>query len=237
MIRSRTRSSSSNRTAERAARGHRHCASPAPRARSTCRSSSPGSRAANTIPTASASRRRATKASVSAEARSSHCASSTTHNSGRSSATSESKLNTPKPTRNRSGTAPVLEPEHDLQRLTLRCREAVRADRASARTADGGWRRPAPSPTPPLQPAYCQIRRRLDQVLEQRRLPDPGLPRRTSDRLSPRRGTEQPVQQRALIDPPAQSRPPSRSGSRAVHQRDGSYPTSPHKFDLKGQEP
>ena len=49
-------------------------------------------------------------ANVSAEASSNHCASSTTHSSGRSSATSESKLNTPNPTRNRSGARPARTP-------------------------------------------------------------------------------------------------------------------------------
>ena len=86
-------------------------ASRLPPARAGAASSSPGSRAANTIPTRSASRRRATKASVSAEARSSHCASSTTHSSGRSLGRLPRTDSTP-PTRRGTGPerSPALRP-------------------------------------------------------------------------------------------------------------------------------
>ena len=49
---------------------------------------------------------RATNASACAEARSSHCASSTTQTSGRSPATSDSRLRTARPTAKRSGASP-----------------------------------------------------------------------------------------------------------------------------------
>ena len=110
MIRSRTRSSSLNRSVERSSARASPLRKPRTSSPSTCWSSKPGSRAANTNPTRSASRRRATKASVNAEARSSHCASSTTHSSGRCSASAANKLSTANPTRNRSGAVPSLSP-------------------------------------------------------------------------------------------------------------------------------
>jgi hypothetical protein len=51
--------------------------------------------------------------------RSSHCLSSTKHTSGCSSATSDSRLNTPSPTKNRSGTGPELMPK--AVRTASRC--------------------------------------------------------------------------------------------------------------------
>ena len=56
---------------------------------------------------------------------SSHCASSTTHSSGRSSATSDSRLSTASPTRKRSGGGPAAQPERDRQRVALRRREPL----------------------------------------------------------------------------------------------------------------
>ena len=58
----------------------------------------------------SARRRRATNASTRAEARSSHCASSTTQRSGCSSAASDNRLRTASPTRNGFGGRPALNP-------------------------------------------------------------------------------------------------------------------------------
>ena len=60
---------------------------------------SPDARIPNTNPTRSAKSRRATNASVCADTRSSHCASSTTQTSGCSSAASASRLRTANPTR------------------------------------------------------------------------------------------------------------------------------------------
>jgi hypothetical protein len=73
-------------------------------------SSRPGCRAPNTRAIDSTSSLRPTKPSTCAEARSSHCASSTRHSSGRSPETSESRPNTPSPTRKRSGGAPARIP-------------------------------------------------------------------------------------------------------------------------------
>src|SRR3954453_11252193 len=67
-------------------------------------------RSTNSIATDSASNRRATNARACAQARSSHCASSTTQTSGRSAATSESRLSEASATRNRSGAGPPLSP-------------------------------------------------------------------------------------------------------------------------------
>ena len=81
--------------------------------RSSCgnlANSSLTTRAAKTKPTDSASRRRATNARTCAEARSSHCSSSTRQISGRSSATTESRLRTARPMRKRSGADPELKP-------------------------------------------------------------------------------------------------------------------------------
>jgi len=69
-----------------------------------------GSRTPNTMAILSASRRRATNASVCAEARSSHCASSTRHTSGSASAASASRLRTARATRKRSGASPSCIP-------------------------------------------------------------------------------------------------------------------------------
>ena len=106
MIRSRTCSSSLNRTAEpsraRASPLRTPCTSNSGRRWSSC----PGSRAENTIPTGSASRRRDANASVSAEVRSSHCASSTTHSRGRCSASFGRRLVQPA----RRETGPGLRP-------------------------------------------------------------------------------------------------------------------------------
>ena len=75
--------------------------------------------------TGSASSRRATKASVCAETRSSHCASSTTQTSGCSSSASASRLRTARPTRKRSGALPGAQTERDGQRVTLRAGKTI----------------------------------------------------------------------------------------------------------------
>jgi hypothetical protein len=109
-IRCRTRSSNGTPNAE----PNRARASPSGRPSTASlgnpSSSSPGSRVAKISATDSANNRRATNTSACAEARSSHCASSTTHRSGCSSATSESRLRTANPTRNRSDGFPARNP-------------------------------------------------------------------------------------------------------------------------------
>ena len=82
-------------------------------------------------PPAPRRRRRATNARACAEARSSHCWSSTTQISGRSPATSDSKPSTARATRNRSGAGPALMP--NAVRSASRCGTGSRpADLASA---------------------------------------------------------------------------------------------------------
>ena len=89
----------------------------------------------------------------------------------------DSRLSTASPTRNRSGAAPGAQPEHDLAARPAAGPGAARADRAAARTADAGWRRPAPSPTPPPPPG-----RRSDPTPTR-----PGTPAAPSSRSPPRR--------------------------------------------------
>ena len=109
-IRSRTCSSSRNRTTEPSSVRASWSGRPRTSRSASPPNCSPGSRAAKISPTGSASSRRAANASTCADAWSSHCASSTTHNSGRSSATSASNVSTASPTRNRSGAAPARSP-------------------------------------------------------------------------------------------------------------------------------
>ena len=175
MIRSRTGASRANGTVELSSARASPSTSPRTSSCGRCRSSSPGSRAANTSPTGSASSRRATKASVSAEVRSSHCASSTTHSSGRCSAASETRLSTARPTRNRSGASPGLRPK--TIRSASRCGPGSRSSRS--RSGAHSWCRLAKassiSDSTPTARATVTSERRLDEVLQQRRLPDPGL--------------------------------------------------------------
>ena len=111
-------------------------------------------RQARASPTGSAKSCRATNASTCADARSSHCASSTIHSSGRSSAA--------------SGSAPPARPEtgpaHPRRAARTRPRarhaaepEAAPGDRAAARTADEGWRTPAPALIAPPRPRITRI--------------------------------------------------------------------------------
>ena len=86
-------------------------------------------RAAKIKPTDSAPRRRATKARTSAEPRSSHCSSSTTQRSGCSSATSESRFSTARPTKKRSGGRPEATPN------AVRSASLCGAGRASRRSS------------------------------------------------------------------------------------------------------
>jgi len=92
-------------------------------------SSPPGARAANTNPTDSACRRRATNPRTCAEARSSHCSSSTRQISGWSSATSDSRPRTARPMKNRSGAGPALRP--NAVRSALRCGSGKGSRRSS----------------------------------------------------------------------------------------------------------
>ena len=131
-MRSRSRTSSGPWIAE--ASSLRASASPSPptSSRGSPARSSPslGSRTAKTMPTGSASRRRATKARVCAEARSCHWASSITQSNGRSSATSERRLSTARPTRKRSGaSSPTVRPS--AAPSASRCGPGSRSRRSS----------------------------------------------------------------------------------------------------------
>ena len=136
---------------------------------------SPDSRSPNTSPTRSANRRRATNASVCADTRSSHCASSTMHRSGCSSAASASRLRTANPTRKRSGGGPSLQAERRAHRIALRARQALEpAEHRRAQRVEAGERElhlgldaRGPGDPAPL--------RGTRQVPEQRGLADPGL--------------------------------------------------------------
>ena len=93
--------------------------------------SPPGIRVPNTRATDSAPSRRATNASTCAEARSSHCASSTRHTSGCLAAASASRLSTARPTRNLSGTGPALRPN------AVRTASACGSGNTSSRSSSG----------------------------------------------------------------------------------------------------
>jgi hypothetical protein len=110
MIRSRTRVSSGPASTQASSARASSSRSPSTSSSGSPASSGPGSRAANTSPTGSAASRRATNPSACADAWSSHCSSSTTQISGRSEATSESRLSTASPTKNRSGGGPAARP-------------------------------------------------------------------------------------------------------------------------------
>ncbi len=113
-------------------------------------SSWPGCRAPNTGATDSTSNRRPTNPSTCAEARSSHCASSTRHSSGRSPETSDSRLKTASPTRKRSGGATARIPNTVLQRLALRLGEMREADWGALGET---FYRPLSCPAAPRNPA------------------------------------------------------------------------------------
>ena len=148
----------------------------------------------------SASRRRATNASVCAEARSSHCASSTRHTSGCSSAASASRLRTARATRKRSGGGAVLQPERDPQRVSLRagqCLEPVEHRRAQLMQAGEGELHLG---LDARDPGDAALRGLLGDVLQQRRLADPGLAAQDQHRALPRADAlQQAVQHLALV--------------------------------------
>ena len=164
--------------------------------------SSLGFRAANTKPIDSASRRRATNANTCAEARSSHCSSSTRQISGRSSAASDSRLRTARPTRKRSGARPAAHAERRRQRIALRDRESLEMiKRRRAHLMQPGERKlhlrlDAHGARDP------EVRRLLDDVLQQRGLAHPGLAaQHQGPALSRSNGVDQPVEHIELAAP------------------------------------
>ena len=135
---------------------------------------------------------RATNASAWAEARSSHCASSTTQTSGFSLATSDSKLRTARLTAKRSGIPPCRRPNAALN--AARCGSGRPLDPVQERRAQL------------MQPGELELHLRLD-------------PRRACD-AAPRRSPGQVSQQRGLADPglAAQDQDPALTGSHARQQ-------------------
>ena len=92
-----------------------------------------GSRTAKTSPTDSAFRRRATNATVCAEARSSHCMSSTTHTSGCSSATSDSSPSAARPRASAQAVTGTQAKRH-AERVALRIGKAFERSRNGAQS-------------------------------------------------------------------------------------------------------
>ena len=139
------------------------------------RCSPSGSRTAMTSPTPSANRRRATKASTSVDSRSSHCASSTTHNRGCRDATVDSNVKVPRLTNSRSTLAASSSPKatRSASRSTGRERLELVLERVHELMQTGvaelhlGF--------DPDQAQHTQIGRRGDRGVEQRGLADPGL--------------------------------------------------------------
>ena len=186
---SRTRSSSRPGTADASSRRASPLLIP-----STDNSGSPisslsslGSRRAKTRATGSASRRRAANARACADARSSHCASSTMQTSGCSAATSDSSVRTARPTRNRSGAAPSRSPK--AVRSASRCGPG----RSSSRSSIGAqiWWRPAKAISISDSMPAARTTRQSDATpracSNRAVLPTPDSPRRTRTELRPAR--------------------------------------------------
>jgi hypothetical protein len=178
-IRSRTCSSSGTRRNEPSSARASVSSRPWTRCSGNPVNSSPGSRAANISATGSASSRRATNASACAEARSSQCASSTTHSSGRSPATSDRRLSTASPTRKRSGGCPACSP--NATPSASRCGPGSSSSRSSAGT-HSWWRAANASSISDSTPAARAIRNpEADSIAYSSSavLPIPGSPRNT----------------------------------------------------------
>jgi len=150
-------------------------------------SSPAGTRAEKTSPTDSIPSRRATKVRTWAEARSSHCVSSTTQTRGRSSAASASTLRTARPTRNRSGTGPSCSPK--VIRSALRC--GAGSSSSSSSIGAHSWCSAANASSISDWTAVTLMTRqsaaRWVRYSSSAVLPTPASPRITRQRLSPRR--------------------------------------------------
>ena len=174
-------------------------------------------------PMRSASSRRATKESACAEARSSHCASSTRHTSGCSSAASASRVSVASATRNGSGAPPSLQAERDPQRLGLRRRQATPGRPAAARRAGAG---PANGSsisdcTPPVR-ATRQPSAFPATYSSSADLPTPASPRSTSTALWPAAHLPQlPIEGLALARAAVQDHQRHRPRDGARHDRPG----------------
>ena len=199
----------------RPARRSRAPASPS----SAC--SSPDSRSANTNPTRSASSRRATNASVCADTRSSHCASSTMHTQrlllGGVGQQAQDRQPDEEAIRRRSG----AQAERRAQRVALRARQLPRRPSIGAHSACRPAKASSISDSTPAARAIRHPSAAADRCRSRAVLPTPASPRRTSTRLWPARtpATSRSSASRSLT----RSRKPAMTGGRrawaAAHYR------------------
>ena len=148
-------------------------------------STSVGSRTANTMAIRSASRRRATNASVCAEARSSHCASSTRHTSGsllgRVGQQAQDRQGDEEAVRGGA----VLQPERRPQRIALRAGQSVEpVEHRRAQLVQPGERE-LHLGLDARDPGDAALRGPLGDVLQQRGLADPRLAAQDQHRALP----------------------------------------------------
>ena len=151
--------------------------------------------------------------------------------------TSENRLSTASPTRNRSGAAPALSP--NTISSAWRCGAgSARADRASARTADAGWRTASSiSDSTPDRPHDGQVRGRRDAgtpaARSCRSRPRPAAPATGS--APPADAVEQPIEQsrslagrpRGLGFPPSVSDGAGRAAAAAPGHDQGRHGREP----------
>ena len=195
-----------SRTRAASARRHRSGRAPScPAARQLARPRRPRGWRRRTA-TDSAIRRRATNASACADARSSHCASSTTHSNGRSRAASARRPSTARPTKKRSGGSPALRPNAVLS--ASRCGPGS----ASSRSSIGAHSCCSPAYASSISAsdarrardtaAGCPVR----QVFQQGGLADPGLATQHEHGASAgAQARHELIQRLALATPPEQS--------------------------------
>ena len=164
------------------------------------------SRAANTTATRSAPSRREATRTASAVAWSSHCASSMTHSTGASSAASVSTDRVASAARNGSHRDVVRLAERGPQRAGLRCRESVEdAEDWSQQPVQRGERQRRLG----LHALGAQhlhvVAGGRDEVLEQRGLPDAGLPvQQQGPGVPPAGAVQERGEPRLLVVPPVQ---------------------------------
>ena len=117
---------------------------------------------------------------------------------------------------------PGTEPEHRFQGRRWGA-GASRARRAAARTADAGSRTPAPSPTPPLPPAAPSSQTPTRSDTPAAPSSDPGLPRQQQrPTLAAADALHHRIQRGAFISASEQGRAPPRFGNTILHRTDAS---------------
>ena len=175
---------------------------------------SPGSRAANTIPTRSANRRRATNAKrqrrrliqplrvidhTQQRTLLRHLRQQTQH---------------PQPNEEPIRRGPSLSPNTTRSASTLRSREPLEpVKQRRAQLMQAGIRQ-LHLRLHPHRPQHRHVRRRLDQILQQRRLPSPASPRSTPTICSRPGGRQPPTLQQPALVPARPRRPICRPGPR-----------------------